>query len=95
MDAHIKQLLNESNTEHRVITDPERRLTTSFDWEADKEEWKALTVAEIMDIANLTQSRGISAMLESLGSTDKSRKTINGKKHTVYLMPPVKSTYNL
>ena len=95
LDAHIKQLLNESNTEHRVITDPERRLTTSFDWEADKEEWKALTVAEIMDIANLTQSRGISAMLESLGSTDKSRKTINGKKHTVYLMPPVKSTYNL
>ena len=87
--------MNESNTEHRVISDAERRLITSFNWEADADEWESLTVAEIMDIANLSQSKGISSMLESLGSEYKGRKSINGKKHTLYLMPPTKSTYNL
>ena len=90
LKPHIKQMLNESNSNYRVTSKVQIKVQVHFDWNAPKEEWRFLESSEVANILDLKTTKGLKQAIEECGGTYKRNKKMRG-----YVIPPIKSVYNV
>lgn len=87
LDNEELKLLNENNQDYQVITTVEMRIQAYFDWSKDINYWTLYTGAEIQDLLELSNNRGLLEKFKKIDNRVSKKKSMGVFK---YLLPPRK-----
>ena len=87
LDNNELNLLNENNEEFRVISTVEMRIQSYFDWTKDLMYWNYYNAAEIQDLLEIKNNRGLLEKFKKVDDRVIKKKSMGIFK---YLLPPRK-----
>lgn len=90
LNKTIMDMLNQSNSSYRVLSNVQIKVQSHFDWNTPKDQWLLMSSSDIANRLDLKSTKGLKQAIEECGGEYKRTKTMRG-----YLVPPFKSVYNV